>query len=349
MSEYGIKILNYMAGSIWGVAQGTRYSYDTTPAMLTNSLFLDFMKDNGLKIYKGVSTRDIICIDFQYGSRTFKDEMKHLRELAAKARIEFKKAKSQGHAAQIDKAYKKRKGIERLYQQALMNEDKYTKKTKEELRIEYYTNGVDIQYPKYNKKSGEWEYETINYKMLYRTPGKAKKGSCVFIRKSLYAKAHKFLTMGIRIPKKNSPIVEIGAYQSLITSSIEGKVEIPPEDILILKDVDSFFKTNVVSIEIDEAKRCKSVSKEDYQISNTLFDGQALIDESIFPEWGDGYVLLRQHFFKAAAFCTKIQKFFQDYFGDKYETATVTDMWGNEHLVKDIKLITTDNACKWLN
>lgn len=348
MSEYGIKILNYMAGSIWGVAQGTRYSYDTTPAMLTNSLFLDFMKDNGLKIYKGVSTRDIICIDFQYGSRTFKDEMKHLRELAAKARIEFKKAKSQGHAAQIDKAYKKRKGIERLYQQALMNEDKYTKKTKEELRIEYYTNGVDIQYPKYNKKSGEWEYETINYKMLYRTPGKAKKGSCVFIRKSLYAKAHKFLTMGIRIPKKNSPIVEIGAYQSLITSSIEGKVEIPPEDILILKDVDSFFKTNVVSIEIDEAKRCKSVPKEDYQISNTLFDGQALIDELIFPEWGDGYVLLRQHFFKAAAFCTKIQKFFQDYFGDKYETATVTDMWGNEHLAKDIKLITTDNACKWL-
>jgi hypothetical protein len=79
MSEYGLKILNYMAGSIWGVSQGTRYAYDTTPAMLTNSLFLDYMKDNGLKIYKGVSTRDIICIDFQYGSRTFKDETKHLK------------------------------------------------------------------------------------------------------------------------------------------------------------------------------------------------------------------------------------------------------------------------------
>ena len=102
--------------------------------------------------------------------------------------------------------------------------------------------------------------------MLYRSPGKAKKGSCMFIRKGLYNKAHKFLTMGIKIPKKNSPIVEIGAYQSLITSSIEGKVTIPPENILVLKDVDSFFNTNVISIEIDKNKHCKSVPKENYEV-----------------------------------------------------------------------------------
>ena len=348
MSEYGLKILNYMAGSIWGVSQGTRYAYDTTPAMLTNSLFLDYMKENGLKIYKGVSTRDIICIDFQYGSRTYKDEMKHLKDLAVKARLEYKKAKGQGHQAQINKAYYKRKNVERLYQQALQNEEKYSKKTKEELRIEYYTNGVDIKYPKYNKKTKEWDEEVIHYVMLYRSPGKAKKGSCMFIRKGLYNKAHKFLTMGIKIPKKNSPIVEIGAYQSLITSSIEGKVTIPPENILVLKDVDSFFNTNVISIEIDKNKHCKSVPKENYEVCNVLFDGQALIDESIFPDWGDGYILLRQHFFKAAAFCTKIQTFFKDYFGSEYDTATVTDIWGNKHLAKDIKMITTDNACKWL-
>lgn len=348
MSEYGIKILNYMAGSIWGVSQGTRYAYDTTPAMLTNSLFLDYMKENGLKIYKGVSTRDIICIDFQYGSRTFKDEIKHLKDLAAKARLEYKKAKGQGHQSQINKAYKKRKSIETMYQQALANENKFVKKTKEELRIDYYTNGVEIKYPKYNKKTKEYDFETINYKMLYRSPGKAKKGSCIFIRKSLYKKAHQFLTMGIKIPKKNSPIVEIGAYQSLITSSIEGKVVIPPEDILILKDVQSFCNTNVISIETNENRQCRSIPKSDYEVCNTIFDGQALIDESIFPEWGDGYILLRQHFFKAAAFCTKIQKYFKDYFGDDYETAEVVDMWGNTHLAKNIKLITTDNAIKWI-
>lgn len=348
MSEYGLKILNYSVGSIWGVSQGTRYAYDTTPAMLTNSLFLDFLKDNGLKIYKGVSTRDVICIDFNYGSRTFGEEMKHLKSMAAKSRQEYKLAKSQRNKVQIEKAERKKKAIQRLYKHAVENEDKYVRKSADELRIEYYTNGVDIKYPKYNKKTGTYDYEIVHYKMLYRSPGKAKKGSCMFIRKSLYNKAHNFLTMGIKIPKKNSPIVEIGAYQSLIASSIEGKVQIKPENILVLKDVDSFFNTNVVSIEIDDVKHCKSVPKENYEVCNTIFDGQALIDESIFPDWGDGYVLLRQHFFKAAAFCTKIQKYYRDYFGDNYDTAIVTDMWGNEHLAKDIQMITTDNAIKWI-
>ncbi len=348
MSEYGIKILNYSVGSIWGVSQGTRYAYDTTPAMLTNSLFLDYMKDNGLKIYKGVSTRDIICIDFNYGSRSYKDEMKHLKEMAKKARQEYRLAKSLGYANQIKKAERKRESIQRLYRHAVENEDKYIKKSADELRIQYYENGVDIKYPKYNKKTGQYDFETIHYIMGYRSPGKAKKGSCIFIRKSLYKKAHQFLTMGIKIPKHNSPIVEIGAYQSLITSSIEGRVTISPQDILVLKDVDSFFNTNVISIETDANKHCMSVKKSDYEVCNTLFDGQALIDESVFPDWADGYVLLRQHFFKAAAFCTKIQTFFQDYFGDNYDAATVTDMWGNQHLAKDIKMITTDNACKWL-
>ena len=37
-----------------------------------------------------------------------------------------------------------------------------------------------------------------------------------------------------------------------------------------------------------------------------------------------------------------------DYFGERYYTATVEDMFGNKHYVKDIELITTDNAMKWL-
>ena len=31
--------------------------------------------------------------------------------------------------------------------------------------------------------------------------------------------------------------------------------------------------------------------KHGYEVKNTLFDGEALIDTSIFPEWADGYVL----------------------------------------------------------
>ena len=82
------------------------------------------------------------------------------------------------------------------------NESKYVRKSADELRIEYYQNGVEIKYPKYNKKTKEWDNEVVKYVMLYRTPGKAKKGSCMFIRKGLYKKAHEFLPMGIKIPKK---------------------------------------------------------------------------------------------------------------------------------------------------
>ena len=52
---------------------------------------------------------------------------------------------------------------------------------------------------------------------------------------------------------------------------------------------------------------------------------------------------------KMAAFDSYIQKFFKDYFGEEYDMAEVQDMWGDWHKVKDIKMITTDNACKWLN
>lgn len=348
MSKYGIKILNYSAGAIYEVNAGTRYKYDTTSAMLTNSLFKDFLTENGLKVWKESSTRDIICVDFNYGSRSFEDEMKHISKLARKNRIERKLAKSNGHKHQIQEAESKKRNIANLRKQAETNKDKYVKKSADELRIDFYVNGVDIRYPKFNKQRQVSGYDVIHYKMLYRTPGKAKKGSCMFIRESLYKKAHNFLWMGLKLPKKNAPIVEIGAYSSLVTSTIEDRIKIEPENILILKDVDSFFKTNVISIETDENKHCHAVPKSDYEVKNTLFDGQALIDESIFPDWANGYVLLRQHFFKAAAFCTRIQRFFMNYFGDDYDTVTVTDMWGNKHLAKDIKLITTDNACKFL-
>ena len=340
--------MNYTAGSIKEVEQGIRFKYDQTPAMLTNSLFKDFLMENGLKLWKDESTRDVICIDYSYGSCSYNDAVRRVRKQIKENRIERKVAKSRGIKHQIKEAEERKHNLAKRIKIIEENKDKYEKVAPEDIRIDHYVNGVTIKYPKYNKKTKQYDFENIKYKFLYRSTGKAKKGSCIFIRSSLWKKAHDFLWMGLKLPKKNAPIVEIGAYSSLIASSIEGKVQIEPENILILKDVDSFFKTKVLSIELDKAQHCQAIERDDYEVKNTIFDGQALIDESIFPEWGNGYVLLRHHFFKAAAFCTKIQKYFQDYFGDDYETATVVDMWGNEHLAKDIKLITTDQATKWI-
>lgn len=333
-TKYGYKILNIEAGSLYACNNGARSRYDYKKAMLTNSLFLDFLLENGLKSYKETYTRDIIGINFSYGSRSYEEEIAHLE----KTKKKYVELDAQDSIKRIDD----------LIQFANDNADKFIKKTKEEIRNIFYTEGVDVTYNTYDKKGNLKTSDVVHYKMLYRTSNKAKKGSCIFIRDKLYKKSLDFLRMGIKLPKHNAKIVEISAYAPLVTSTIVDRIKINPKNILVIKDVDSFTRSNVVSVETDEDKHCVAVERENYELKNTLFDGQALIDSSIFPSWGNGYILLRHHFFKAAAFNTNIQLFFKDYFGDDYQDAKVVDMWGNEHYAKDIELITTENALKWL-
>ena len=118
MSEYGYKIKNYEAGSIYGCDIGVRTDYDYTEAMLTNSLFLDFLKENGLSVYKDESTRDVICLEFNYGTRSYEDEIKHLKERARNARTEFKIAKSYNNKDSIAEKKRKRDRLMSLYLEA---------------------------------------------------------------------------------------------------------------------------------------------------------------------------------------------------------------------------------------
>lgn len=343
-----MKIKNIEASTLYEYNNGVRDHYDYKDAMFTNSLFSDYLKDNGLKIWKEESTRDIICLEFNFGSRSHEEEINHLKKIAIKARMEYKLAKSYGYKSQIIKKKNKRKKLSKLFKEANQNKDKYQKHSKEEIRNIFYNNGVNVEYITRKKNGDIIKREIIHYKMLYRSTGKAKKGSCMFICDRLYKKAIKFLYMGIKLPKKNSPIVEVSAYAPLISSAIVGKIKINPKNILILKDIDRYFETEVVAVKTDEFKQCYAEHVKKYKLKNTLFDGQALIDSSIFPEWGNGYILLRHHFCKMAAFNTNIQQFFKDYFCDEYQSATVKDMFGNDHYVKDVELITTDNAMKWL-
>ena len=335
MSEYGVKIKNFEAALIYGYNAGIRDRLESTDAMLVNSLFLDFLKENGLNIHeKNESTRDVICLEFNFGIPSYDEERKRLDGKIKKAETEEQKD-----------IYRK------LKDRCKENKDKYKKISKQDLRIKYYTEGVTIPYPTYNKKGKVIKVEPITYKMLYRTPGKAKKGTCMFIREELYDVVHEYLYMGIKLPEKDALIIQAGAYSSLITSSIIGKIQIKPEQILILKDYDSFFYTDVIIVNGSKEKKisCYAEKKNNYKLNNTIFDGQALIDHSIFPEWADGYILLRNHMTKCAAFNTNIELFMREQFGDKYNTATLTDMFGREVAVKDIKLITTENAIKWLS
>lgn len=193
--------------------------------------------------------------------------------------------------------------------------------------------------------------------MLFRTPAKAKLGQVMFIREELYEEAHRWLTMGIQLPEKKAKIVEMSAYAPLTTSTIVGTMNIPVENVVILKDQDSFFTTLAEVVEEESytkkdgsvSNRCR-VERKETAVKNTLWDGQALLETSLFPSWANGMILIRNHMFKACCFRTRIQDFFRDWCaktGNDYETYEIKDMFGNSYRLKDIAMITTDNAIKW--
>lgn len=348
MSEFGLKIKNIEAATLYEYNKGLRDHYEYKEAMFVNSLFKDFLYDHGLNIWNNESTRDLICLEFNFGTRNYEKEIKHIKKIAKQTRTDCKKSKSLNSKKLTAINNNKRKKIEELYKFANEHKDEYEELTADQIRNEFYNSGVNVTYVRRKRNGSVISSETIHYKMLYRSTGKAKNGTCMFINEKLYDNAIEYLRMGIPLPSKNADIVGISAYSSLVCSGIVSKIHINPQHILVLKDIDRFFETDIISVETNDDKQCVAKKVKNYKLKNTLFDGQALIDSSIFPAWGNGYVLLRHHFCKMAAFCSNIQLFFKDYFGDDYETATVTDMWGNIHYIKDIQLITTDNAMKWI-
>jgi hypothetical protein len=380
MGKYGLKIRNYKAGALYGYNLGVRDRYDYTDAMFNNSLFYYHMVEKGgLKSYKDESTRDLICIDFGFGSRSFEEEMDHLKSMLKKAENDEEKHR-----------------IQYLIQRTRENKWKFCKKSKDEIREDFYVNGVPIEYKRLNKKTGEVTSTVIKYRMLYRNASKAKVGLCNFINEKLYDEAYDWLTMGLgkKLPNDNAKIVEMSAYAPLTTSTIEGKLNLSLDDVLILQDQDSFFRTiaEVVRVEdydstervIDKEKTEKNrlraissnnldiygnpiykivykkipctkkkcvVSREETDVKNTLWDGMALIESDVLPEWCNGMALLRNHFFKACAFRTYIQRFLRDYaegHGIDFDSWLLKDMFGREIPAKNVKMITTDNATKWL-
>ena len=379
LGQYGLKIRNYKAGSLYGFNLGVRDHYDYTDAMFNKSLFYYYLLDHGMKTYKDESTRDLICIDFGFGSRSYEEEMEHLRQMMK--------------AADTDES---RQRIQYLIDRTTENKWKYCKKSKDEIREEFYVNGVPIEYTSKNRKTGEVATQTIRYKMLYRNASKAKVGLCNFINEELYDAAYDWLTMGLgkKLPHDNAKIVEISAYAPLTTSTIEDRLHMDVDDVLILEDQDSFFHTvaEIVRAEdydsvervVDEEKTAKNwenaiskgrldiygnpiyktaykrqpcvkkkcvVNRETTEVKNTLWDGMALIEDAVMPGWCNGFVLLRNHFFKACAFRTRIQDFLRDYASEHnidFNSWQLTDMFGHQHKASQIKMITTNNAVKFL-
>lgn len=336
---------------LYDVNLGVRDYFTYTDAMLNNSLFSFYLQRNGLNVYKGKSgddksknesTRDVVCLDFDYGSRSYNEELKRLEKLL-----------------KADLPDESKNRIELAIEKVKSNKPLYSEKKRGEIRDLFYNEGVDITYKTKNKDGTIKSEQTIHYKMLFRTSAKAKLGQVIFINEKLYDKAYDWLTIGLgnKMSHDNAKIVEMSAYAPLTTSTIVGTIHIPVEDILILKDQDSLFKTiaNIVKAEeyFDKSgalkKKCV-VSQEETDVKNTIWDGMGIIESDILPDWVNGMALLREHMFKMCGVRGYIQLFFKEWCqknGYDYETHQVQDMFGNWHYLKDIKIITTDNSIKW--
>ena len=336
---------------LYDVNLGIRDYFTYTDAMLNNSLFSYYLQRNGLNVYRGKkdkenskneSTRDIVCLDFDFGSRSYDDELNRLEKLL-----------------ETDLSDESKERIENAINKVQSRKDLYSEKKRGEIRDLFYNEGVNITYKTKNKDGSIKSEQTIHYKMLFRTSAKAKLGQVIFINDKLYDLAYDWLTIGLgkKMSHDNAKIVEMSAYAPLTTSTIVGTIYIPVEDILILKDQDSYFKTlaNIVKAETytdkkgNKKKKC-IVVQEETEVKNTIWDGMGIIESDILPKWVNGMALMRNHLFKMCGVRGHLQMFFKDWCdknGYDYETHQVQDMFGNWHYLKDIKMITTDNAIKW--
>ncbi|MBR6051737.1 MAG: hypothetical protein IKP68_11125, partial [Clostridia bacterium] len=133
------------------------------------------------------------------------------------------------------------------------------------------------------------------------------------------------------------------AYIALSMSSIIDTVEIPLDGILVIDDAVSKFSDEVVAVEIEGNHLV--ASQKTVEIENKLFDGQSLMDVSLFGSYADkGMLLLRNRFFKSCCFNTNLQQWFRD---NGITSVSQLNGFTLATDVSQIKLVTTASSIKY--
>jgi hypothetical protein len=185
----------------------------------------------------------------------------------------------------------------------------------------------------------------IHFVRFKRSSGSSRVGKCLFIDERLYDQMHEWEMCGIEV--KHGQDIDLAAlepYIALTLSSIVGTIQIRPENILVIDDYSSVFKERAVATRLVDDRL---VSKpEDVEISNSIWDGQSLMDKSLFGEYEQwGMLLLRARFFKSCCFNANIQEWFRD-----NGITEVSQLNGRTQAkrIEDVKLITTPSSIKYL-
>lgn len=199
-----------------------------------------------------------------------------------------------------------------------------------QLREYFYENGFYI--------------DGIHYVRYKRSAGSSREGKCLFIDERLYKAMAKWSECGL---KPKTDLASWESYKALSLSSLKGMVNIPLECILFVPDYKSTFTDEVVSVEIQDG--ALTAAHKQTEISNDIWDGESLLDESVFREnYADKHMLLlRNKFFKSCAFRTKLQKWFQD------KNITLEELKSRGFVtfatdINQIVMVTTPNSLKYL-
>ncbi|MGG7146308.1 hypothetical protein ACQPVA_05880 [Clostridium butyricum] len=220
---------------------------------------------------------------------------------------------------------------------------------KDIVREQLYKDGFELQTYKTVKKV-EKEDKKIKYVFWFRSAGKAKQGEDYFINKKLWNDINEWQTMGIELPKENCKLVEMEAYKSLVASAITGYYTCNPRtEILVVNDLDYYSELqDVIKVIRNKTTGFSEALHTKAKCKNTIWDGMCLIQKE--EGFEEGFRGLRHHFYKTGAFIGDFQQYFKDFCtknGHDYNTYTVIDRYGRELLLKNIKMLTTENAMKW--
>lgn len=196
----------------------------------------------------------------------------------------------------------------------------------------------------------------IHYVRYKRSAGSSRVGNCLFINEKLYSQMMKWSLCGLTIRKGQAvDLAALEAYISLTLSSIIDTIQIRPENILVIEDYKSVFKDHAVATRFVDGHLHSS--PDEVEISNSIWDGQSLMDRSVFLQFQEqqrknnpdakeyGMLLLRARFFKSCCFNANIQQWFAD-----NGVSNVNQLNGKTRAkqLEDIKLITTPSSIKYL-
>ena len=187
--------------------------------------------------------------------------------------------------------------------------------------------------------------EGIKYVRFKRSSGSSRVGKCLFINERLYDIMHEWEMCGIQVDEgQDIDLAALEPYIALTLSSIIDTIEIKPENILVVDDYKSVFHERAIATRLVDGRLVSQ--PEDVEISNSIWDGQSLMDRSLFGEYSNkGMLLLRARFFKSCCFNANIQQWFADH---GIKKVSQLNGYTRARKIEDVKLITTPSSIKYL-